>query len=297
MIGGLILLLGITAAFIGPLEIRVFYLFIEGGRFHYEGFQFGSFMFAYLTVQTVGYYAIAVVCTLVGYAHLKLQRWAGAAVLTLLWFWMAAGFPLTVLLYLMFLTSKATSVVDLALTLPLTVFVYPVVPWLLIRFYQSRGVQQTFAQRNPAPSWLECIPLRVRVVCVFLTLAIAALSCLILVNGVFPWFGTLLTGTSGILALDVAILGLAGLIWGLAHQVALAWWLALIDFGLTTVSTLITFSQYTYRETLEAMALPPHEMEWFQDIPFIDSYPAPVLVIPLLVLLVGLVAIRRAYQR
>ncbi|MBN1681132.1 MAG: hypothetical protein JW966_12670 [Anaerolineae bacterium] len=294
--GGAILLLGITAAFIGPLEVQAFYLFIEGGPFHYEGFRFGSFVFAYITAQTAGYYAIAAVCIPLGYAHLKLQRWAGAAMLTLLWFWMLAGFPLTVILYLMFLTSKATSIAGVVLTLPLNVVLYPVLPWLLIRFYQGRAVQQTFARSSPAPSWLERIPLRVRVVCVILMLYIVALYSLVLVNGVFPWFGVMLTGTTGILALDVAMLALAGLIWGLAHRFALAWWLALLDFGLMTLSTLITFSRYTYRETLAAMALPPHEMEWFQDIPFIDWYPAPVVSGPLLVTLVCLLAIRRYFS-
>jgi hypothetical protein len=296
LIGGALLLLGITAAFIGPLEVQAFYLFIEGGRFHYEGFRFGSFLFAYITAQTVGYYAIAVVCIPLGYGHLKLQRWAGAAVLTLLWFWMVAGFPLTVILYLMFLTSKATSVAGVVLTLPLTVVLFPVLPWLLILFYQGRAVQQTFAHHNPVPTWLERIPLRVRVVCIILMLYILTLFGLILVNGVFPWFGTMWTGTTGIMALDVAMLALAGLIWGLARRLALAWWLALVDFALLTLSTLITFSRYTYRDTLEAMALPPHEMEWFQDIPFIDGYPAPVVSGPLLVTLVCLLAIRRYFS-
>ncbi|MBN1201690.1 MAG: hypothetical protein JXJ20_07540 [Anaerolineae bacterium] len=292
VIGGAILLLGITAAFLGPLEVQAFYLFIEGGRFHYEGFRFGSFVFAYIAAQTVGYYAIAAVCIPLGYAHLRLQRWAGAAMLTLLWFWMVAGLPLTAILYLMFLTSKATSVAEVVLTLPLTVVLYPVLPWLLIRFYQGHAVQQTFARSDPVPAWLERIPLRVRVVCIILMLYIVALYSLVLVNGVFPWFGVMLTGTTGILALDAATLVLAGLIWGLARQYAPAWWLALIDFGLLTLSTLITFSRYTYREMLEAMALPPHEMEWFQDIPFIDWYPAPVVIGPLLVTLACLLVIR-----
>ena len=36
-----------------------FYLFSEGGRFHYEGFGFGSFMFGNIASQIVGYYLIA----------------------------------------------------------------------------------------------------------------------------------------------------------------------------------------------------------------------------------------------
>ena len=37
-IGVVLLLLGLAAAFLGPVEMYCFYLFSEGGRFHYEGF-------------------------------------------------------------------------------------------------------------------------------------------------------------------------------------------------------------------------------------------------------------------
>ena len=109
-------------AFIGPLEMYCFYLFSEGGRFHYEGFGFGSFMFANIAAQIVGYYLIALVAIPLGYGHVKRLRWArtlsltnGASSrvriqegyghvkrlrwartlsLTLLGFWLVAGIPL-----------------------------------------------------------------------------------------------------------------------------------------------------------------------------------------------------------
>ena len=63
IIGVLFLLLGIVAAFFGPIEMYCFYLFSEGGRFHYEGFGFGSFMFGNIATQIIGYYVIAIVDT------------------------------------------------------------------------------------------------------------------------------------------------------------------------------------------------------------------------------------------
>jgi hypothetical protein len=41
----ILLVSGVLAAFIGPLEIYTFYAFIDGGRFHFDGFGFGSLMF------------------------------------------------------------------------------------------------------------------------------------------------------------------------------------------------------------------------------------------------------------
>ncbi len=76
IIGFALILVGLVAAFYGPLEIFVFYLFSEGGRFHYDGFGVGSIWFAALVVQNIGYYVIAAICIPIGIGHLKLRRWA-----------------------------------------------------------------------------------------------------------------------------------------------------------------------------------------------------------------------------
>ena len=86
VIGVLLLFVGIGAAFLGPAEMYCFYLFSEGGRFHYGGFGFGSFMFGNIAGQIVGYYLIAALFIPLGYGHLKVRRWARTLSLTLLWF-------------------------------------------------------------------------------------------------------------------------------------------------------------------------------------------------------------------
>ena len=73
IIGILSILIGSFSALIGPIEFYSYYLFSEGGRFHYEGFGMGSFMFAFITVQIVCYYLIAVVFLSLGYGHLKIR--------------------------------------------------------------------------------------------------------------------------------------------------------------------------------------------------------------------------------
>ena len=74
VIGVVLLLIGIAVGFLGPLEMYCFYLFSEGGRFHYEGFGFGSFMFGNIASQIVGYYLIAAVFVPLGYGHLQARR-------------------------------------------------------------------------------------------------------------------------------------------------------------------------------------------------------------------------------
>jgi hypothetical protein len=76
ILGYLFFLVGVAAVVIAPLEIYTFYLFSEGGKFHYEGFGFGSFMFGNIAIQIFGYYAIALICIPLGYGHLRLQQWS-----------------------------------------------------------------------------------------------------------------------------------------------------------------------------------------------------------------------------
>ena len=50
---------GLAAALLGPAEMYCFYLLAEGGCYQYQGFGFGSFMFANLATQISGHYLIA----------------------------------------------------------------------------------------------------------------------------------------------------------------------------------------------------------------------------------------------
>ena len=105
-IGLALLLGGLFAALLGPVELYCFYLFAEGGRFHYEGFNFGSLMFGNIAIQIVGYYIIAAIGITLGYGHLRFRPWARTITLTLLWDWLILGLPLTIILFLILLTAK-----------------------------------------------------------------------------------------------------------------------------------------------------------------------------------------------
>ena len=98
-LGLLLLAAGLGCAFLGPVEVYVFYLFSEGGRFAYEGFRFGSFMFGNIALQVVGYYLAAAVLVPMGYGHLRLRRWARPLAEALLWTWTVLGVPLLLVLF------------------------------------------------------------------------------------------------------------------------------------------------------------------------------------------------------
>ena len=142
VIGFLFLLLGLVAAFFGPIEMYCFYLFSEGGRFHYEGFGFGSFMFGNIACQIIGYYVIAIVTIPLGYGHLKVRRWARPLAVTLLWSWLVVGVPLAIIGLLILITAKELPLVAILVAIILLALAYFVIPGLLIRFYQSRSVHK-----------------------------------------------------------------------------------------------------------------------------------------------------------
>jgi hypothetical protein len=281
LIGALLFLVGLAAAYIAPIEIYTYYAFAPGGRFAYEGFNFGSFMFAYITIQVAGYYLIAVAGITLGYGHLSRSRWARPLTVTGLWFWLVTGLPLSAIALLMWITSKGATLAGLLIGLPFMVLAYPVGPLLLLRFYQSDSVRAVFDQHRPAGGRLDAIPLSVRGVCALLCFAILALHLPMLVYGVFPLFGTLLSGRQGFMAVDILILILAGLTWGFARQERWAWIGVLLVFGLLALSNSITFAQHTLLDVLRAMRLSPTEMAFFQGIPFLEQPLALPTALPL----------------
>ncbi|MBU0492872.1 MAG: hypothetical protein KKB13_13570, partial [Chloroflexi bacterium] len=158
-IGALLLLVGIAAAILGPVEMYCFYLFSEGGRFHYEGFGFGSFMFGNIACQIGGYYLIAAVAIPLGYGHLRVRRWARKLSVTLLWFWLVVGLPLIVVLFLMLVTAKELSLAAVVIVAIALVLSYLALPGVLIRFYRGRNVRLTFKAKDPKTYRIEDLPM------------------------------------------------------------------------------------------------------------------------------------------
>lgn len=291
-IGGLMLLTGIGSAFLGPLEHYPFYMFSEGGRLHYNGFGVGSFMFANIAGQLMGYYLIGLTGIVLGYGHLKLRRWARLLTLTLLWAWLITGLPLMFVAYGIFITSKDPSLPFFLVTLPFGLLLYPVLPLILYRFYRGDRVRAAFERDQPDPTWLEAIPLPVRGLCLIFGLYILVLHVLLYLRGLFPLFGRLLSGLPGIIALDVSFLLLALLTWGLARLKRWAWWGSLAGFAALTVSSALTFSRHSLRDVLLTLDFPQVEADAFLHIPFLDFYPAiPAIILPL-VTIVLLLAVR-----
>lgn len=292
--GVTLLLVGILAALLGPAEMYCFYLFSEGGRFHYDGFGFGSFMFGNIAAQIVGYYLIAMVCIPLGYGHLRVRRWARTLSLTLLGFWLVAGVPLVVLFLFILFSSKELSPAGALIALVSMGLSYTVIPGLLIRFYQSRDVKLTFETRDPNAYWVDALPLPLLVLSSLFLLYAIALHLLIFFNGIFPLFGLWLSDFQGILLIDILTICLVALIWGMLRMKTWAWLGSLFCLSLLSLSVILTLSISSLADILSRMRFADLEMEILQGLPLHGVHFAALVAIPLLSTL-GLIVYSRRY--
>ncbi len=290
--GIIFLAIGIICIFIAPLEVTCFYFFIEGGRFHFEGFNFGSLLFSFIAVQIIGYYIIAAVFIPLGYGHLKLRFWVRRLSLALLWFWMIVGIPLTILFSLALAASKEPSLWLIITIIPL---MYPVVPAVLIWFYRKKDVELTLKSKDKKTYWLDKIPMPVLVILFLFSFYILTLKVLLLFRGIYPFFGVLLLDLKGAFIISISIMIFLLLLWGLFRLKAWAWWGSVVYFGITTVSFLLTFSIKSLSDIYPLMNFAPLEIEIFQNLPFQGLRLSIFIAVPLLTTLAIIIYSKRYF--
>jgi len=296
-VGVLLLLGGVFVGFFGPVEMYCFYLFSEGGRFSYEGFGFGSFMFANIAVQIVGYYLIAAVAIPLGYGHLKLRRWARTLTIALTWFWLVTGIPLAVIFMGILITSKELTLLTVLAAMVVVGFVVLLAPVLLLWFYRGQNVRRTFEVGDPTPNPLEALPMPLLVTCVLYLFFTVAMHVPIFFNGAFPLMGFFVYDLPGFVLLDLSIWLLLGLTWGAARRRIWAWWGGVVVFGFLTCSWIITLVRSSLSDILSHMLFAPTEMEALQGVPLQGCHLAALIGPSFLITWGLIIASKRFYRR
>lgn len=294
--GAVLLLVGLLAAFLGPLEMFCFYLFSEGGAFHYEGFRFGSFMFGNIAAQIMGYYFIAALLIPIGYGTIRLRNWARHLTLAAFRFWVVAGLPLIVAFFFVLVSSKELALPAVVLAGILLVASYLVLPGLAIRFYDHPDTRLAFGTQGANRTWLEAIPAPVLGLSTVFLFFIVVLHVHIFFNGMFPLFGTWMSGLEGIVLIDISMMLLLVTLWGTVRVRRWAWWGALVYFCLMTLSYLLTLVVSSWEEILLALNPPAFEVEILQGIPLQGYHFAILAGIPFL-LTIGLIVRSRPHFR
>ena len=285
-LGVVLLLVGLAAAILGPVEMYCFYLFSEGGRFHYNGFGFGSIVFASIAWQIIGYYLIAIVCITLGLGHLNPRRWAKTLTLAGLGAWLVVGIPLTLVTLMLLMTFKPMNIVSLVITMILGLFLYPGVPVILLMFYKNRDVRLTFETRDSRTYWTERLPLPILTLAMLLFFYWLMAHIPIFFNGVFPLFGMLHSGLPGIALSTVVIICLTALIGGVLKVKMWAWWGTLLLLCAVIATSIVTLAPLSFQDIVSAANLPPLESDAMMGIPLRGLHLSLFLCLPLIAIII-----------
>jgi len=253
VIGEFLILLGVLTVFFAPLPM---YWVYDGqpGR--------GGLSFACLVCQIIASYVIAAILILVGYGTRKVRRWARTFSLTLLELGVVVGLAFIPPIFGLFCNPLGVilGVLFGLLAVPCALLV----PWALINFYENRDIALTFETKDPNTYWTEKVPMPILVLTFLFVFYMLILPLPMMLNGVFPFFGVLLSGYRGIFAHNVLILCFIVLAWGTFRQRSWAWWGAVICFAALLISSIVTFPRLGYAEILNSMAMTAYEAEEFQ---------------------------------
>jgi hypothetical protein len=278
VIGYLLLVIGSVLVLLSPLEIYCYYLFSEGGRFHYEGFRFGSFMFGNITCQIVSYFLVGSVFLCLGYGHIRRMSWARKLTIAVAYIWLIIGIPVIMLILFMLAASKNPSALLFYAAATVFALSYIFIPIIIIRHYGKARTIEIFAMSLKC-SWIDDLPVNIIITVLILLILIAMSFLLMFFNGIVPFFGTFKTGIMGLLLLNANNLFLGFLVLGTIHRSRLAWWFSIGYFCGLGISLAITFLGSTYELILVTLAFPQKEIDWLKGIP-LRNYHFVILLLP-----------------
>jgi hypothetical protein len=222
------------------------------------------------------YALLAAALVWLGIGSIMARRWARALLLIFSVFWLVVG--LLSIPMMAFIMPKALATVPVApgrpaVSLGAVMFIvfmvlgviFVAMPAAWTFFYSSRHVKATCETRDPVIRWTDACPLAVLGLCLWLGMSVPILAVMPLVGwGVFPFFGTFLTGLPGDLAylLLAAFWGYAA--WCLYRLDQRGWWLILIGTCVWLISALITYARHDVTEMYRLINYPEAQIEQIQ---------------------------------
>ena len=295
IIGFSLLLIGICLLFFAPYEMYCFYLFSEGGQFHYEGFNFGSFMFGNISSQVVGYLFIGAILSIVGYGHIRLYTWARRLTISLLYSWLIVGLPVSLIFIFMLLASKNISIFLLCFTIIVMLLLYFVVPVLIIKHYKKNKAISVFNMQK-CPNFTNNIPIKLSTSNIVSIYFMVIDFLLIFFNCVFPFFGSIDTDRTGLYLIEINVAWLSIILLGTMKKKKWALWSSIIYYGLLLVSIIITFIKNNYYALLASLNFPEKEVGLLKGIPIKSYQIILILSIPIIFEMINRILSRDDYR-
>jgi hypothetical protein len=232
-----------------------------------------------MTGSVMALYAVlAVVLVVLGFGSLTARRWARDLLLALSRIWLLTGVcTLAVAVWLVPSIMRMTvaslgapalvATVATAVALAMLAVTHVAIPGVLVAFYRSPSVAATCDARHTASNAQRSVP--EPVVTLAVMWALLGLSVLVMpaYNLVFPMFGRLLAGVSGLAPWVLVMLCCLVLAWGTVRRAHWAWWAGLTAIALAAAATVITSLTVGAGELMAALDLPPSQIEIWRSIP------------------------------
>lgn len=219
-----------------------------------------------------------------GIGSIRARRWARALLLISSWLWLICGI-ISLIFWFMFVTPEiykqivlkeqtpdfAISIIKLVITIFLIGFSI-VLPTIFILFYGSKNVKVTCEFRDYNVRWTDKCPLPVLGLSFMFVISAISMMRMAFYDFVVPFFGSLLSGTTGAVVLLISILLLGCLAVGTYKLKIAVWWSAVAMVLMGTVSTIMTFSRVSLLEFYQKMNLPEQQIKLIQQMGIMQNF-------------------------
>jgi len=230
----------------------------------------------------VFYGFLAVVLIWLGIGSTMARRWARALLLIFSWSWLIVGVITSAGAAFMLprvlanpayrqpgqppLPAPAQSMILLLILAFYAVFLV-LLPAVWVWFYQGKNVKATCEARDAVTRWTDRCPLPVLAVSIWF--AVGALSILALplcYGGVFPFFGTFLTGSIGTLVWVLVALAWFYAAWLLFKLQVRGWWIAIVMLVLLSISSVLTYLHHDIIEMYRLIGYPEKQIAMIEQL-------------------------------
>jgi len=257
IIGMLFLITGLTSLFACPAELTSFYAFSNGGAYAYEGFGFGSIMFAVISGSVLIYAALVMICIPIGIENIK-ATFLGYQ-LTCIFFntMIAVGISLVTCIGFSFRLLDIFSFSQFAIIISILILTLIILPFLLLRFYKNQKTKQLFSPSQN--TYFENKSEQKMVVVLLNLVLVMVFAVMIFLQGAFPIMGHFVFKTQGTYLLSATIFTLLFLNYLFYKNISMIKYVLLTFYAFLFLSVVITFSIIPLRDFIGMLELPAYE--------------------------------------
>ena len=256
--GILFLFTGLVSLFAFPAEFTSFYSFSNGGAFNYEGFGFGSILFAVILICVFMYAALALICIPVGIGNIKSTYWGYRLSRILFITVIAIGITSVICIGLSFHLLDSFSIPQYIVIISILIITLVVLPYLLLRFYKNQKTKQIFSTSRS--TYFENQSEQKMAVILLNLIWVMAFVVMIFLKGAFPFMGRFIFKTQGTYILSAVIFALLVLNYLFYKNIRLTKYAMLVFYVFLVLSVVITFTIVPGRDFINMLELPAYEI-------------------------------------